>query len=107
MKELDGIVAIMITDSWVGDATPAGSLRPSLQDPFPGRAGALAVELRWRDEVATCGMQMYRRGADGKVEFEELKWEEPSAEFQFARGNLRQKANVLDVPAGSKKTRIH
>jgi hypothetical protein len=107
MKELNGIVAIMISDTWVGDATPADSLRPSLQDPFPGRAEALAVEMWWRDGVAECGLQMYRRCADGKVVFEELQWQEPSTEFRFAGRNIEQKANVLGVPAGSKKGYIN
>jgi hypothetical protein len=50
---------------------------------------------------------MYRRSASGNFEFEELKWEEPSAEFRFAPGHMGQKDSVLGMSAGSKKGRIN
>jgi hypothetical protein len=107
MKELNAIVAIVITNNWVADETSGNSVHRSMQTPFPGYAEALAMEMWWRDEVATCGIQMYQRCANGKVEFEELKWTEPSTEFRFARGNMGQKDNVLGMPTASKKARIH
>jgi hypothetical protein len=107
MKELNGIVAIMITDNWVADETGGNSVHRSMQTPFPGQAQALVVAIWGADGVATCGMQMYRRCANGKVEFEELKWEEPSTEVRFVRGNMGQKDNVLGMPAGSKRGYIN
>ncbi len=100
MKELNAIVAIMITDNWVADETWGNSVHRSMQAPFPGRAQALVVAIWGPDGVATCGMQMYRRSANGKVEFEELKWQEPSTEIRSARGNIGQTNNVLAfIPA--------
>ena len=107
MKELNAIVAIMITDTWVGDAAPGSPLPCSLQSPSPGRHEALMVAIWGPDGVATCGMQMYRRCANGKVEFEELKWAEPSTEFRFARSKMGQKDNVLGMSAGSRKGYIN
>ena len=107
MKELNAIVTIVITNNWIADETGGNSVHRSMQTPFPGWAEALAVEMWWRDEVATCGMQVYRRGANGKVEFEELEWYEPSTEFRFARGNMGQKDNVLGMPAGLKQGYIN
>lgn len=54
-----------------------------------------------------CGAQVYRRKASGNVEFEELKWEEPSIEFRFVRGNVEQKDNVFGMPAGCKNGDIN
>jgi hypothetical protein len=107
MKELNAILAIMITDTWVGHATSGNPLPRSLENPFPGRAEALMVAIWGPDGVATCGLQMYRRCADGKIEFEELKWGEPSTEFRFARGNMGERNNELGMPADSNKARIH
>jgi len=107
MKEVNASVAIMITDTWVPNETQRTSVTGSLQHPLPGSAEVLTVAVWGPDGVATCGIQVYRRCANGKVEFEELKWEEPSTEFRFARGNMGQRDDVLDVPAASKKARIH
>ncbi len=92
LRELNGLLVIMVTDCWVGKGIPGISMTPSLQTPFHRQAEALMVSV-W--------------GPDGRVEFEELKWEEPSAEFRFARGNIGQRDNVLGIPAGSKKGRIN
>src|SRR5208283_256522 len=74
VKSLNAIATIMITDNWVSDERPGNSADRSMQAPFPGRAEALVVAVWGPDGVATWGMQMYRRCAIGKVEFEELKW---------------------------------
>jgi hypothetical protein len=107
MKELNANVAIMITDTWVANETRRNSVTGSLQHPFPGSAEALMVAIWGPDGVTTCGAQIYRRCANGKVDFEELKWGEPFAEFRFALDNMEQKDNVLGVPAGSKKGYIN
>lgn len=89
--------------TWVANETQKLSATGSLQHPLPGSAEALMVAIWGPDGVTTCGAQMQRRCADGKVEFDELKWEKPSTEFRFARGNMGQTNNVLGVPAASKK----
>jgi hypothetical protein len=45
MKELNAIVAIMITDNWVANETRENSVHRSMQTPFPGRAEALVVAI--------------------------------------------------------------
>lgn len=72
LRELNGLLVIMVTDCWVGKGIPGKSMPPSLQTPFHRQAEALMVSVWGPDGVATCGAQMYRRCADGKVEFEEL-----------------------------------
>ncbi len=107
MKELNAIVAIMITDTWAANETQRHSVTGSLQHPLPGSAEALMVAIWGPDGVPTFGAQMFRRSASGKVEFEKLKWEEQSAEFRFARGNMEDGNNELGKPAASNKARIH
>jgi hypothetical protein len=107
LKELNGLLVIMITDCWVGKEIPGESMTPSLQTSFHRQAEALMISVWGPDGVATCGVQMYRRCADGKVVFEELQWQEPSTEFRFARGNIGQRDNVLGMPAGAKKGYIN
>jgi hypothetical protein len=87
----------MITDTWAANEAQKHSVSGSLQHPHPGSTEALMVAIWGPDGVPTFGAQMYRRCADGKVEFEELIWEEPSSEFRFARGNMEQKDNVLGL----------
>lgn len=103
LRELNGLLVIMVTDCWVSKRIPGKSMTPSPQTPFLHLAEALMVSVWGPDGVATCGVQKYRSCADGKVEFDELKWEKPSTEFRFARGNMGQTNNVLGVPAASKK----
>ena len=107
MKELNATLAIMITDTWVANETQKNSVTGSQHHPFSGSAEALMVAIWGPDGVATCGAQMYSRCSTGKVEFEELKWEEPSTEVRFVRGNMGQKDNVLGIPAGSKQGYIN
>jgi hypothetical protein len=103
LREPNGLLVIMVTDCWVGKEIPVKSMTPSLLTPFHRQAEALTISVWGLDGVATCGVQMYRRCADGKIEFEELKWEEPSAEFRFARGNTGQQENVLGLSADSRR----
>lgn len=107
MRELNANVAIMITDTWTANETQKQFVTRSLQHPLPGSAEALMVVIWGPDGVPTSGAQLYRRSASGKVEFEELQWEEPSTEYRFARGNMGRKDNVWGMPAGSKKRYIN
>jgi hypothetical protein len=103
LRELNGLLVIMVTDCWVGEGIPGKSVAPSLHTSFHRQAEALMVSVWGPDGVATSGVQMYRRCTDGKVAFEELEWGEPSAGFRFACGNKGQEDNVLGMPAGSRK----
>jgi hypothetical protein len=41
MRELNAIVAIMITDNWAADEVGGSAAHRSMQTPFPGRTEAL------------------------------------------------------------------
>ena len=68
------------TLTWAANETQKHSVTGSLQHPLHGSAEALMVAIWGPHGVPTFGAQMYRRCANGKVDFEELKWEDPSAE---------------------------
>lgn len=103
LKELKGIVTIMITNNWLSQERPGQAQSPSLQAPFPGREEALVVAIWGPDGVATCGFQRYRRCADGKVAFKELEWKEPSTDFRFARATMDSHTDESGIHADPEK----
>lgn len=109
MKELNGILVIMVTDCWVGKGIPENSMTGSLQTPYLRQAEALMVAVWGPDGVTTCGMQMYRHCSNGKVQFDKLEWTEQSNESvcRFAPNYMGDRNNEYGTLADSKKTLIH
>lgn len=109
MRELDGKLAIMITDNWVANEKWANSVHRSMQTPFPGRAEALVVAIWGPDGVATCGVQMYKRDPNGKIVFQSFEWEEPSggSVCRFARNSMEGRTDEPEASKDSKKPYIN
>ena len=74
---LNGEFLIKVSDVWIDEDTPDGFVAVSWDIPFSGRRKALEVEVVACCDRLACGMQKYRRSADGTVLFGEFEWGAP------------------------------
>jgi hypothetical protein len=79
LSVLKGSLLITVSDVWIGEDTPDGFVAISWGIPFSCRHKALLVEVRACCDRLTCGIQKYKRSADGQVLFGEFQWGDPLA----------------------------
>jgi hypothetical protein len=83
LSRLNGEFLITVSDVWIGEDTPEGFVAVSWDIPFSGRRKALEVEVLACCDRLACGLQKYRRSADGKVLFGDFQWGNPNSSSGF------------------------